>query len=244
MSIAIAVHCGSYVLLATDCRESIIARDGSIEPDTDTLVEKIKRTSAGFITGTGLGPLLFDVRDQIIESQPANIKALRDLIRSAREAFRDDESRSESLRTVTLAQTGWILTSTSRHGVELLIYHPDSGNEIARYAPGGFALFVPLLSEGDEPERVGEIVGTAIEEQLRMGDPDATKEELQRDLSWNVDLLRHSIARAASEVPTVSQECHIAVHFHTGDRHLSEMVTPGQPLAWIEIQDERDEHDD
>lgn len=110
MTFLVAIHAGSYVLLAADKMES--ARVAGQMLPTCCTASKIVDTPLGAVTGAGLVPLLDAVKAQLRTEGVSRTERMLSIIGAQRQRARNEWKVSEQ----DLMHTSWLLTYRTRKG--------------------------------------------------------------------------------------------------------------------------------
>jgi hypothetical protein len=208
----VAIHAGSYVLLAADKMESVRVFGRSIP--LHGAASKIVQTPLGAITGAGLVSLLDAVKTRVQAASVSHTDQVLSIIHDERARAREQGSASEQ----DLAYTSWLLT-----------YRAPVGGDIAVRCVG----FLPAVEDRRfvvvEPGRVMPV--------FPLDTPPETVEQVTSDLRSDlrvagegnhVDSVRHhlgSVCRALCDVVASSSQVSTTFDFAVTTREGTWCVT-------------------
>lgn len=218
MSIALALHAGPYVMLASDTRRTFYDAEGCPTGYHDG-TQKCWRGAATIVAGVGVSRLLdavcgrvaalSDVGDldlllNIIAAERARVTACSDLPAHSREHARHC--------------TGWFMSARVPGAdgaleMALLTYHPGLGHEMSVRGAGTACPMIPIDdTEGDGPAVWADVMA-CLSAWCRLCGPN---DDVDVSIAHNAAAMRAIVTRYAEIFPTISPTCVIGVHLVDG----------------------------
>ncbi|MDZ7855747.1 hypothetical protein [Sphaerotilus sp.] len=193
MTFLVAIHAGSYVLLAADKMESVRVFDQSLP--LHSTASKIVDTPLGAITGAGLVSLLDAVKARIQAEPVSHTDQVLSIIHDERDRARGQGSASEQ----DLAYTSWLLTYRAPVGGDIAVrcvgFLPVL--EGRRFVVVEQGMVMPVFPLDTPPETVHRVTGD-LRSDVRVADEGTRADSLRHHLG--------SVCRALCDVAASSSQ--------------------------------------
>jgi hypothetical protein len=225
----VAIHAGSYVLLAADKMESVRVFGQSIP--LHGAASKIVQTPLGAITGAGLVFLLDAVKTRVQAASVSHTDQVLSIIHDERDRARERGGASEQ----DLACTSWLLTYRAPVGGDIAVrcvgFLPAvEGRRFVVVEPGRVMPVFPL----DTPPEAVQRVTSDLRSDLRVADEGTLADSVRHHLG--------SVCRALCDVAArssqVSTTFDFAVTTREGTWCAAQSIDAGQPAldTWTGVE--------
>lgn len=222
MSLIIGLHLGNIVLLAADKRVMDLYGNRFVFNNDEH--EKIIDAGLGYVTGSGVIELLDNVKDSLANADITNTNQIMEIINREKERFLYSHWAGPEWAAEQIKKTGWMFTystkSDSQTAIRIGMVHGSWNDDLIRLLHKGTAMvFVPIDGNGEESERLSEILTQSIKTTNVLT-------ELTEIIPYHVRLLQPIFEHVSDICPSVSKAFHVAVHTNDGMMIVSEEISP------------------
>ena len=207
MTIAIGLHLGSCVLLASDTRTTFFEGSNLRTYYDDS--EKIQKTRFGLITGAGNLSLLDSVKRRMLLNFIENTDDMLRIIHEERNHLKNKYKYSLEVFRNLIESTGWIFTYHTyikeKPLLRLAVYHPTLDNGIGYYEKGNPAIIFPFEAKKEERDYIGSIFEDSFKHLNNF-------ETIQETLQYYCELIFVTIRLFQPKYPSISKYVQYGVH--------------------------------
>lgn len=196
MSMIVALHLNSYVLIAADKRETFQV-DGKVEYVVSDEIRKLVEWPGGVVTGSGYVPLLQDFKSKISQ---AKISIVDEIIEIARESSNNLPKKQSDWKK----STNWLFTYSAdkpEGAITRVAFIKSQEPGSVRVLEAGRALiWTKIPNYKEQLSNLNAIIK-----------PEKDLSNIKRSLSYHTEILKELYANVAKVNPSVSKafDCYL-----------------------------------